>query len=71
MTTRATPAERLEAMLLLTLRRVRDRPAVKARLAGMAPEQQAAHLAELTMEAVRADPTGLELLAAKAAEGTE
>jgi hypothetical protein len=68
MTTRATPAERLDALMLLKLRQVRDRPAVKARLEGMAPNEAASHLAELVMEAVRADPTGVELLAAVAAE---
>jgi hypothetical protein len=56
------PAERLEATMLLTTRRVRARPEVKARLADMPPSAQASHLAELAMEELRRDADALALM---------
>jgi hypothetical protein len=66
---KATAAERLEATMLLTMRRLRAQPEVRARLEGMLPDEQAAHLATLVMEALRQDPDALALMAEAAEEG--
>jgi hypothetical protein len=66
---KATAAERLEATMLLTMRRLRAQPEVRARLEGMPPDEQAAHLATLVMEALRQDPDALALMAEAAEVG--